>query len=162
MALGDLIPWNRLRAPVTHRESTGPLVAFQDQVNRLFDDFWRGVDGTGPLVGASFGYPRVEMSESAAELKVEAELPGLDEKDVELLLRDGELIIRGERQSEKEDQERRMSERYYGRFERRITLPAEVEQDRVSASFKKGILTVTLPKSRQAMDKVKRISINGK
>jgi HSP20 family protein len=52
-----------------------------------------------------------EMSETAAELKVEAELPGLDEKDVELLLRDGELIIRGERQSEKEDQQRRMSER---------------------------------------------------
>jgi HSP20 family protein len=135
---------------------------FQDQVNRLFDDFWRGVDGTGPLVGASFGYPRVEMSESAAELKVEAELPGLDEKDVELLLRDGELIIRGEKQSEKEDQERRMSERYYGRFERRITLPAEVEENKVSASFKKGILTVRLPKSRQALDKVKRISINGK
>ena len=111
MALGDLIPWNRLRAPVTHRESMSPLVAFQDQVNRLLDDFWRGVDGTDPLVGASFGYPRVEMSESAAELKVEAELPGLEEKDVELLLRDGELIIRGERQSEKEDQERRMSER---------------------------------------------------
>jgi HSP20 family protein len=76
-------------------------------------------------MGASFGYLRVEMSESAAELKVEAELSGLDENDVELLLRDGELIIRGEKQSEKENQERRMSERYYGRFERRITLPAE-------------------------------------
>jgi len=58
-------------------------------------------------------------------------LPGLDEKDVELLLRDSELIIRGERQSEKEDQERRMSERYYGRFKRRIALPAEVEEDKV-------------------------------
>jgi len=104
MALGDLISWNRLRAPVTHRESMSPLVAFQDQVNRLFDDFWRGVDGNGPLMGASFGYPRVEMSESAAE----------------------------------------------------------VEEDKVSASFKKGILTVRLPKSRQALDKVKRISINGK
>jgi hypothetical protein len=69
MALGDLISWNRLRAPVTHRESMSPLVAFQDQVNRLFDDFWRGVDGNGPLMGASFGYPRVEMSESAAEVE---------------------------------------------------------------------------------------------
>ena len=158
MALGDLIPWNRARAPVSRGESMSPLVAFQDQVNRLFDEFWRDFDG----VGSSFGYPRVEMSETAREVKVEAELPGLDEKDVEVLLRDGDLIVRGERKSETVDRERRMSERYYGRFERRIALPAQVEEDQVSASFKKGILTVTLPKSQQAIDKVKRIAINGK
>ena len=96
------------------------------------------------------------MSETNRELKVEAELPGelpgLDEKDVEVLLRDGELILRGERKSETEDRERRMSERYYGRFERRIALPAEVEEDKVSASFKRGILTVKLPKSQQALE----------
>ena len=162
MALGDLVPWNRSRAPGSRSESVSPLVAFQDQVNRLFNEFWRDFDGVGSSLSSSFGYPRVEMSESNRELKVEAELPGLDEKDVEVLLRDGELILRGERKSETEDQERRMSERYYGRFERRIALPAEVVEDKVIASFKKGILTVILPKSQQALDKVKRIAIDGK
>jgi HSP20 family protein len=162
MALGNLIPWTRARQPISRCESMSPLFAFQDQVNRLFDEFWRDFDGAGSSLSSSFGYPRVEMSETARELKVEAELPGLDEKDVEVLLRDGELILRGERKSETEDEARRVSERYYGRFERRIALPAEVDEDKVSASFKKGILTVTLPKLQQALEKVKRIAIDGK
>ena len=162
MALGDLIPWNRSRSSVMRRENMSPLFAFQDQFNRLFDDFWHDFERGGFSKSSSLGYPRVELSESAQSLTVEAELPGLDEKDVELLLRDGDLVIRGERQSEKEDQERHVSERFYGRFERRVALPAEVEEDKVSASFKRGILTVTLPKSRQALEKAKRIPINGK
>ena len=91
----------------SRRESPSPLVAFQDQVNRLFDEFWRDSEGVGSsLLSSSFGYPRVEMSESARELKVQAELPGLDETDVEVLLRDGDLIVRGERRSETEDSQR--------------------------------------------------------
>ena len=86
-------------------------------------------------------------------------MPGLDEKDVEVELADGVLTIRGEKQTESEDKDRLFSERYYGRFERRIPVD-EVEQDKVAASFKNGVLTVALPKLPTAQRKTKRIAIN--
>jgi HSP20 family protein len=107
------------------------------------------------------GWPSVEVSETEKEVKVIAELPGLEEKDVNVELRDGMLTISGEKKSETEDKERRFSERYYGRFERSVPVD-DVDQDNVGASFKNGVLTVTLPKLPTAQQKVKRIAINGK
>ena len=107
------------------------------------------------------GWPSVEFNETDKEVKVIAELPGIEQKDVEVEIADGVLTISGEKKSETEDKERRFSERYYGRFERRIPVD-DVEQDKVAASFKNGILTVTLPKSPTAQRKVKRIAINGR
>jgi len=133
-------------------------------MNRLFEDFWHDFDsadaGSAPI--RSFGFPRVEVSETDRELKVEAELPGMDEKDLELLLDNGLLTLRGEKKSETEDKNRRVSERYYGRFERQIPLPVEVQEDKISASFKKGVLTVTLPKSTEASERIKKIPISTK
>jgi len=127
-------------------------------MNRLFDDFWR--DFSPPSFEAnSFGWPNVELWETDKEVKVEAELPGLDDKDIELLLNNGILTIRGEKKSESEDKNRHMSERFYGRFERQIALPTEVQEDKIAASFKKGVLTVTLPKSPEAARKVTRIPV---
>jgi HSP20 family protein len=131
-------------------------------MNRLFDDFWHDFDDPGTSLTRSFGFPRVEVSETDRELKVEAELPGMDEKDLELFLDNGLLTLRGEKKSETEDRNRRVSERYYGRFERQIPLPVEVQEDKINASFRKGVLTVTLPKSEQAAERVKRIPISGK
>lgn len=162
MAVRDLVPWmRRSRVPVLRSESTNPLVAFHEEMNRLFDDFWRDFDGGSFGLSSSINFPRIEMSETDKEFRIEAELPGMDEDDVELLLQDGVLTIRGEKKSEREDKSRRLSERFYGRFERQIPLPVDVEQDRVSASFKKGVLQVTLPKSAEAVDRVKRIPIKG-
>jgi HSP20 family protein len=104
------------------------------------------------------GWPNIEVNESDKEVKVIAEVPGLEEKDVEVELADGTLAIRGEKKTETEDKERLFSERYYGRFERRIPVE-DVEQDKAAASFKNGVLTVTLPKSPHAERKVKRIPI---
>lgn len=162
MAVKDLIPLFRPRAPAL-RSDEHPLLALHAEMNRLFEGFWRELesDGFWPT-HSSFGFPRVEVSETDRELKIEADLPGLDEKDVELLLEDGVLTIRGEKKSATEDTGRRVSERFYGRFERRIALPFEVQDDKVSASFHKGVLTVTLPKSAVIAGKVKRIPINGK
>lgn len=163
MAVRDLIPRFASRSPVVTRESRNPIVNFHDQMNRLFDDFWRDVDGFGALSSTrSFGFPHIELSETDRELKVEAELPGMEDRDVEVLLDNGMLTLRGERKSETEDKDRHISERYYGRFERRITLPAEVEEDKIHAAFKNGVLTVTMPKTAEAAQKVKRIPINGK
>src|SRR5215217_5727283 len=91
-----------------------------------------------------------------------AEMPGLEEKDIELLLNEDVLTIRGEKKAETEDRERGFSERYYGSFERVIPLPFEVEEDQAEASFMNGVLTVTLRKSAKAQQKAKRIPIGGK
>ena len=160
MAVRDLIPRLRSRAPVVSRESGNPIVAFHQEMNRLFEDFWHDFSGDGAAGTRSFGFPYVEVSESDRELKVEAELPGMDEKDVEVLLDNGVLTLRGEKRSETEDKNRRVSERYYGRFERQIPLPVDVQEDKIIASFKKGVLTVKLPKSAEAADRVKKIPIS--
>ena len=164
MAVTDLIPRIRSRIPIARRsaESAHPLLSFHERMNRLFDDLWRDFDIPGLMPGSSFGFPRVEMSETDKELNIEAELPGLDEKDVEVLLQEGVLTIRGEKRDEKEDKSRRVSERSYGQFERRIALPVEVQEEQVNASFKKGVLMVTLPKVAGAAQKAKRIPIAAK
>lgn len=161
MAVRNLIPWSRFRTPAVRGESPNPLLAFYEEMNRLFDQFSHDFEDTGLALRDGFGFPHVEVSETEKEVKVQAELPGLSEKDTELQLNDGVLTIRGEKKSASEDKGRRMSEVFYGRFERDIPLPVEVQEDKVSASFKNGMLTVILPKSPQAVQSVKRIPIKG-
>ena len=88
-----------------------------------------------------------------------AEIPGLEVKDIDVLLNDGVLTLKGEKRSETEDKEKQFSERFYGRFERRIPLGVEVEEDKVDARFKNGVLSIVLPKSAKAQSEVKRIAI---
>jgi HSP20 family protein len=130
-------------------------------MNRLFDEAFRGFGAPGPFGDFGAGWPTVELSENDKEIRVTAELPGLDEKDIEIDIAGDMLILRGEKRAEIEDEDRRYSERSYGRFERRLSLPAEVDEDRVSASFKKGVLTVVLPKTERARSRAKRIPISG-
>jgi HSP20 family protein len=105
------------------------------------------------------GWPQIDIDETDKEVRVTAELPGLDEKDVSLELANGVLSISGEKRSESEDKARRFSERYYGRFERRIPLD-DVDEDKASATFKNGVLSITVPKSAEAKSNVRRIAIN--
>ena len=109
--------------------------------------------------GRMIGWPNIEVSDTGKEVKVTAELPGLEEKDVELELANGVLAIKGEKRTGMEDKGRLFSERYYGRFERRIPVE-DIDEDKVSASFRNGALTVSLPKTAQAQRQVKRIAIN--
>src|SRR5687767_9116224 len=95
--------------------ATSPIRSSRFTVNRLFDDAFRSFD-ISPFSSQAMGWPSVELNETETEVKVVAELPGL-EKDVNVELRDGLLTISGEKKSETEDKERRFSERYYGRFE---------------------------------------------
>jgi HSP20 family protein len=123
------------------------------EVNRLFDDVFRGFDQFGmgrfPSLAASrgnWGWPNVEVSETDKEIRVTAEPPGLDEKHVEVTLDDNVLTLRGEKRSENEGKDRQFSERFYGHFERRVPLGTEVEEDKVAARFKNGVLTITMSK----------------
>jgi HSP20 family protein len=162
MNMRDLMPWGRSQqTPSRFREENDPFMTLHREMNRLFDDVFRGFD-LAPFGGMSrsAGWPSVEVIESDNDVRISAELPGLDEKDVEVLMNNGVLTIRGEKRSETEDKGRTFSERYYGRFERRIPLAWEVEEDKVEASFRNGVLTVTLPKSPKAAAQVKRIAIN--
>jgi HSP20 family protein len=165
MAIRDLIPWNRGRELSVRRgEESNPFLTLHREMNRLFDDVFRGFD-LAPIGTDRFfdrmGWPNIEVSETDKEVRVTAELPGLDQKDLEVELANGVLTISGEKKRETEDKDRVFSERYYGRFERRIPVE-DVEQDKVSAAFKDGVLTVTMPKALHAQSKVKRIAINGK
>jgi HSP20 family protein len=166
MSVRDLVPWNRGRDVTVRRgEEANPFLSLHREMNRLFDDVFRGFDlapiGFGREFDRPMGWPNIEVSDTDKEMKLTAELPGLDEKDVELELANGVLAIKGEKKTETEDKDRLFSERYYGRFERRIPVE-DVDEDKVNASFHNGVLTVTLPKTAQAQRQVKRIAINGR
>jgi HSP20 family protein len=166
MAIRDLIPWSRSHDLTTRRGGEfNPFVTLHREMNRLFDDVFRGFDltpfGSDRFFDRRVGWPTIEVTETDKEVKVTAELAGLDEKDVSVELANGMLTITGEKKSETEDKDRVFSERYYGRFERRVPVE-DVDEDKVSATFKQGVLTVTMPKSPQAKSKVKQIAINGK
>ena len=166
MAIRDLVPWNNRGREVSGRrdEEPHPILSLHREMNRLFEDVFRGFD-LSPFSmdkwNGTTSWPRIEISESDKEMLVAAELPGLEEKDIEVELANGVLAIRGEKKTETEDKDRLFSERYYGRFERRIPLD-EIDQDKIDASFKNGVVIVTLPKSSTAQQKVRRIAINGK
>ncbi|MDX1776666.1 MAG: Hsp20/alpha crystallin family protein [Desulfobulbales bacterium] len=106
--------------------------------------------------------PSIDLKETKDKLVVKAELPGLDAKDVELSLTDDILTIRGEKKGEEKTKDEHLFfvERYYGKFERKIKLPALVKTGEIDATFKKGILTVNLPKSEEAKKKEIKIKVH--
>ncbi|MFW8588311.1 Hsp20/alpha crystallin family protein [Rhizobium beringeri] len=167
MSVRDLISRGRGKSPVPTDyagRDHNPFLALHREMNRLFDDVFRGFEGRSPTVSSRFmfesAWPKIEVSETEREIRVTADIPGMDENDVELLLDNGVLTIRGEKRAENEDKDRQFSERFYGRFERRLSLNSEVEEDKIAASFRNGVLTVTLPRSGSQQPTAKRITIN--
>jgi len=163
MNMRDLIPWNRGSGSsvAPYGGDISPFVSLHREMNRLFDDVFRGFDSPS-VFGGMANWPKIEVTEGDKEFRIAAELPGLDENDVELTLADGFLTIRGEKKHETEDKERRFSERFYGRFERRIPVDSDVSPDQISATFKNGLLTVTVPRPADAQVNARRIPINGR
>jgi len=133
----------------------GRLSSLQDELNRLFGA------SLSDVAANSEWAPAVELSEDKNNLVVTAELPGLKKEDIDVTLLDGVLTISGERKQERKTEEGGIhrSERYFGRFERTITLPSEVAADAVKADYKDGLLTVTLPKSEAAKPKKIGVSV---
>jgi HSP20 family protein len=139
-----------------------PFLSLHREMNRLFDDAFRSFEIPSLVGSGVHSWPRIEVTERGREIQIAAELPGMDEKDVEVFLTDGALIIRGEKKSETGDKERQFSERFYGRFERRIPMDADVDESSISASFRNGLLMVTVPRSGSETTNAKRIPINGR
>lgn len=149
---GELLP---------SRDIWEPFGSLRRDMDRLFEDFSRDL-GWGPpaLAGAGMA-PRLDVSETDSEIRLEAELPGVDEKDVEVVLSEGRLTIKGEKKQETEEKKKdyHMVERSYGSFARSIALPFEADPDKVKATFAKGVLTVTVPKPPGVKAKEKKIAI---
>jgi HSP20 family protein len=128
-------------------------------LDRLFDEAFAGF-GLAAAAPARFA-PRVDVSESDEAYVVRADLPGLEEKDIQVALEEGVLSIEGKVESEQEEERKgwRHVERARGSFHRAIALPAEVDAEKVTASYKQGVLTVTLPKVAPAQPAVRKVPI---
>ena len=150
MNLKSLIPVGRERGVAS---AANPFVSLQREVDRLFDDFTRGFP---VLTGNGAGLmPSMDVTETDKEIEITAELPGLEEKDVQINVADNLLTIRGEKKAEKEEKGKnyRLLERSYGSFERTLELPDGVNADAIKASISKGVLKVTVPKPAPAQAK---------
>ncbi len=160
MNVRDLVPWTRNngrdRNLRVSQETSSPLFTLHREMNRLFEDLFRSFDDPAAWTGGP--WPQLEVEDAESEYRVTAELPGMEEKDVEVLVQDDVLILRGEKRFEAADRARTFSERAYGRFERRITLDG-VDETAARASFRNGVLVVTLPKTARSRERVRRIPI---
>jgi len=153
MRIRELIPWRSHDAEHELSHSTGrdPVGGLETQLRRYFDDFFEGFEfgsfGKSALREAGMN-PKVDVAETTDAIQVTAELPGMNENDIDVTLSHGHLVIRGEKHAESESQEKNFHriERSFGSFQRSIALPAEVDAQKVDASFKNGLLNVTLPK----------------
>jgi HSP20 family protein len=151
MNLKSLIPVGRDRALTG---SGSPFMSLQREIDRLFDDFSRGFP-TMTGNGATALMPNMDVTETDKEIEITAELPGLEEKDVQVNVADNLLTIRGEKNAEKEQKDKnyRLVERSYGSFERTLELPEGVNTDAIKANISKGVLKVTVPKPAPAQAK---------
>jgi HSP20 family protein len=143
-----------------------PFTALRAEMDSLFDSFLGGLPAFPRMFGTSGdrGFalaPHMDVKETDKEIVVEAELPGIDEKDVSLSLQDGVLTIRGEKRHEQDEEKEnyRVMERRYGSFQRSVRLPDTVDEDKVEASFNNGVLKVSLPKRPEAIGKQRTIPI---
>jgi HSP20 family protein len=144
-----------------------PFERFRREMDRLFEDFSGGLFGRSsfePMRRTEAAFrtmPAVDVAETDKAYEIKAELPGLDEKNIEVKVANGVLSIKGEKQEEREEKDKDYyrRERSFGSFERSFQLPDDIEQDKIDATFKNGVLSVVLPKSAEAQKQAKKIEI---
>ena len=166
MAIRHLTPfkWGRRGVPAGQGYEAHPLDVFQKEMNRLFSDFFTGT-GLRPwseeMESLGAFNPQVNMTEDEKSILVSAELPGLEEKDIEISLSKDSLTIKGEKKEETEqkDKEAYYLERSFGSFTRVLPIPKDVNTEKAEASFKKGVLTISLPKLEKEKQSQKKIKI---
>ncbi len=153
------------------RSLSDPLLGLRQDIDRVFDSYFRGWPGLRDFgVGFPSGLaaidlsPDVDIAETEKAYKIAVELPGLDDKDIEVSLSDDLLTVSGEKKTEREESKKDyyLSERRYGSFKRSFRLPAEIEAGKITAEMDKGVLSITLPKSASAKRKQHKIEIAAK
>lgn len=172
MRVSDLIPWKSGRSSATPATSTtsasgerDPIAALQNDINRAFENFFLPLPlpfsgWPTSLLGSGSGI-QVDVAENEKEVIVTAEVPGLEEGDLDLRVSEGMLILSGEKKADRQVDENGylLRERTFGRIERTIPLPEGIDADHAQASFKSGVLTVTIPKTAEAQTSAKRIPV---
>lgn len=156
MTVKELMPWTRRRGG-----PPSPVQSLQKEMNELLGHFFRGFEAEPFFESGGRFTPAVDVSESDKEFTVTAELPGLDEKALDISVTRDALTIRGEKKEEHEDKDngRYHRELHYGSFSRSIPLHAEVNPDAVKAVYKNGVLKVTLPKSAPSVAESRKITV---
>jgi HSP20 family protein len=135
------------------------ISSLREEIDRLFDTFFGRQ--TSVVSGEGFWVPAVDVEETESEYIVKAELPGLKKEDIKISITDDTLTVSGERKMQKEEKGKTYHriEMNYGKFERTIRFPSEVLPDKAKASYKDGILSITIPKSEKAKAKELEIQI---
>jgi HSP20 family protein len=141
-----------------------PLEDIRRQIDRMFDDFWQFPYMQSPNIspgGQAMGTPLVDIVEQPDAFQITAELPGMDEKSIEVKCSGDVLTIKGEKRDEKEENKEGcyLSERRFGSIQRSFRMPQNVDPEKIDAKFKNGVLTLTLPKTRESQESERKIAI---
>ncbi|HEX5957067.1 MAG TPA: Hsp20/alpha crystallin family protein [Hyphomicrobiaceae bacterium] len=165
MNLKPLIPWReKSQTPAIREGFFDPLVTFRREVDRMFDDFFNGMRPRTPWPlgnGWQGLTPVIDVTETEKEVVITAELPGVNEKEVEVTIADDLLTIKGEKKTELEQEngDATYMERRFGSFSRSVRLPFEVKDEKVDAKYDKGVLTIRVPKPAEIQKAVRRIEV---
>ncbi|MGH6905472.1 MAG: Hsp20/alpha crystallin family protein [Geminicoccaceae bacterium] len=140
------------------------FTAFRRELDRLFESFGRDLAWPGGESRGAARAPSIDVSETESELRIEADLPGVEEKDVDVTVSDNVLTIKGEKKAEKEEKNKdfHLVERSYGSFSRSLTLPFAADPSKAKATFKNGVLSISLPKPPEVKAKAKKIAIGSR
>ena len=164
MALRSMMPWSRGERRPGQAELDDPFEGLHRSMNQVLESFRRDFDF--PSLGSweAVAAPNVDVSETDDKVEVEAELPGMDAKNVELSFQGNSLVLKGEKTEEKETKEKdfHIRERRFGSFHRMIPLPAGVDIDKAKAEYEKGVLRVTIPKTAEAKQQRRKIEIKAR
>jgi HSP20 family protein len=148
--------------PVTRWDPFRDLLGLQDRMNRLFDESVRSVRQGDEALSTSVWTPPVDIFETENEVVVKAELPEVNQKDIEIQVENSTLTLRGERRFDKEVKQESFHriERPYGTFARSFTLPTTIDQEKIRADYKDGILRVVMPKREETKPKQIRVAVS--
>jgi HSP20 family protein len=167
MPITDLVPWKKSNHSLAlRRQDRDPFAQLRQNIDEMFDRFlgnWTGGMNLADRPFGSFGsfMPEIDVTDTGKEVRIVADLPGMEQKDINVSFLDGSIAIKGEKRQEHEEEKGDVyrCERQYGAFERTIPLPGEVDPDKVRASFKNGVLKITLPKTKEAQTNRKMIPV---
>ena len=159
MGLDDLVPFRHRRRQAARSDALSPFERMHEEMDRIFNEFMPNASEAGGFNAGTLA--SIDLSETDDALELKADLPGMEEKDLNVTLRNGAVTISGERKYESEETKKNFyrAERAYGSFSRSVPLPCEVDEERVEAHFKNGVLTVRLPKSATEKENQRRIDI---
>ncbi len=171
-----LTPWNWFKkeeeaqaVPIQRMAKTPEhsLSRLHSDIDKLFENFFHGFPLSpfreeGKTTSGGFILPQVDIGESEDAYTIKVEAPGVEEKDIELTVSDGTLIVRGEKRYEKEDEEKHFHriERSYGSFQRMLSLPPDADDSKVEAKFKNGLLTISIGKNPESPSATRKIPIS--